>query len=173
LVAVGGRASAGGTEVDVSERLDWYVAEFGLGDELVGRESGMPPRRLVLVPVGRLDARAVKPLEQAWRVPAAERRALHVVTDQAHAEGLACEWAQGSLSLPLSFVEGDAGVAAAVARVVRMELAAGFEEIVVLAGRRVPHGWVGRVRHGTADAIARAVQRIPAVQVGLVNVPTR
>jgi hypothetical protein len=145
------------------------VAEFGLdapGDVRAAAEG-----RLVLVPVGRLDPRALRCLEQAWRITAGERRALHVVTDGAAAQALDDEWVGRDLAVPLHFAEDDGGIAATVARVVAMELATGVDEVVVLLGRRVVPGRLARLAHRrTADAIGRQVMAMPCVQVGMVNV---
>lgn len=131
----------------------------------------MVTRRLVLVAVGVLDQRAVKPLEQAWRIPAVERRALHVVTDDSAANVLAREWMGRDLSLPLHFVEDEGGVGVTIAQAVRIELAGDFDDVVVLAGRLALPRRLHRLLHdGTADRISRALARVPSVQVGVVNV---
>jgi hypothetical protein len=149
--------------------IDWWVAEFGLGDETLDPSS--LPTRLVLVPVGTLDRRAVDPVEQAWRIPATERRALHVVTDEDAACALARTWMRLDLSFPLSFVEQERGVAETIAKVIEVELAGGYEEVVVLVGRLGLRRRLYRLLHDrTSDSIGRRLQTIPAVQVGLMTV---
>lgn len=131
------------------------------------------PKRLVLVPVGTLDLRAVRPVELAWQMAASERRAIHVVTDEDLASELAREWMRRDLTLPLSYVEQGDGVAATIASVVLIELAAGFDEVLVLVGQLGLRRRIHRMLHDrTADAISHTVQGIPAVRVGLVTVAT-
>src|SRR5262249_18493512 len=138
----------------VSSGVDWWISEFGLGDELA--EYDTIGRRLVLVPVGGLDLRAVRPVELAWRIPAQERRAVHVVTDEAAATELATGWMQRDLSFPLYFVENKGGVAETIASLVTLDLCAGFDEVVVLAGRLDIRRRRYRLLHDrTADAIGR------------------
>jgi hypothetical protein len=171
-VAPARRSDPAADDAEALRRFGWYVAEFGLGEDLA-ESTSLSSRRLVLVPVGRLDRRAVKPVEQAWRIPASERRALHVVTDEVAANDLADEWLGRGWSFPLWFVEDDGGIAATIARVILIELAGGFEEVVVLVGRLGLRRPLDRMsHHRTADAIGRRVQRIPAVQVGLLTVAT-
>jgi hypothetical protein len=124
-----------------------------------------------LVAVGVLDQRVLRPLEQAWRIPAVERRALHVVTDDAVANVLAREWMRRDLPYPLQVVEDGGGVGATIAHVVRIELAGGFDEIVVLVGTFAPRRRLHRLLHDrTADRISRALARVPSVRIGVVNV---
>lgn len=169
----GSRREHRGTEGEVgsSAAPDWYAARVILdGSE---DEPWVVPRRLVLVAVGVVDQRAVKAVEQAWRIPAGERRALHVVTDDSVANVLAREWMRRDLSFPLRFVENEGGVGATIAQVVRVELAGDFDDVVVLAGRLVLRRRLHRLLHDrTADRISRALARVPSVQVGVVNVAT-
>jgi hypothetical protein len=149
--------------------IDWWVAEFGLGDESLDPTSS--PNRLVLVPVGEFDRRAVMPVEQAWHIPATERRALHVVTDEDAASELATRWMHNDLSFPLSFVENENGIAETIAKVIEVELAGGYDDVVVLVGRLGLRRRLYRMLHDrTADAIGRRVHPMPAVQVGLMTV---
>jgi len=130
--------------------------------------------RLVLVTVGRWDARARRALDVARAMPARCHRAVHVATEPVHARVLASAWSNAGVDVPLAFVENDGGVAATIARVVEMEIAAGYDEVVVIAGQRVlqsPLEWL--VRDRTARSIERAVEPIPAALTGLVAVPAR
>jgi hypothetical protein len=45
-------------------------------------EAPPPYRRLVVVLVGEFDRRTMEALAYSWHIPAQERRALHVATDQ-------------------------------------------------------------------------------------------
>ena len=130
------------------------------------RSGGDPSGRLVLVPVGQFDLRAVTPLEYAWRIPAEERRALHVATDEQELWALADAWMGSTHSLRLHVVENDTGVASMVGRVVEYELASRFAEVVVLIGRLGIRRRAHRLLHDrSADAIHRVVARIPGVTV--------
>lgn len=130
-------------------------------------------RRLVVVPVGRFDLRATKPLEYCWRVTAAERRSVHVAVDEQDLWELGDAWMGSDAWLPLHAVEDIGGVAATLARVVEFELAGGFDEVVVVAGRLGLTRRRYRLLHDrTADAIARTVGRIPNALVALMTVAT-
>jgi hypothetical protein len=156
-------------EAQSSAAVDWNAAQVLL--DVAEDEPWAAATRLVLVAVGVLDQRAVKPLEQAWRIPAGERRALHVVTDDSAANVLAREWMRRDLSFPLHFVEDEGGVGVTIAQVVRVELAGDFDDVVVLAGRLALRRRIHRVLHDrTADRISRALARVPSVLVGVVNV---
>ena len=83
-------------------------------------------------------------------------------------------WPRDDGPLPLSFVENDGGIPATIARVVHIELAGGFDEVVLIAGRLALHGPLERLRHDhTATRIGRAVSPIPATVTGLVAVTAR
>lgn len=132
----------------------------------------MPPtHRLVLVLVDRLDLRAVRALEEAWRIPAHERRALHVAVDDDNVWSLADAWMSERPALPLHMVENDGGVAASVRRVVEHERDAGFDEIVVLMGRLGVRGRFRRLLHDhSADAIAAALAGLTGVTTAVTTV---
>jgi hypothetical protein len=143
---------------------DW----MGADDFVV--ESRRASERLVLVPVGTWDLRTRRALPRARTIPAREHRALHVVQDIEEARALTKAWA-AELAIPLSFVENDGGIPATIARVVRIEIASGFEEVVVLAARLSFQGTLARLLHDhTAERIGRAVTPIPDVLAGLVAV---
>jgi hypothetical protein len=149
-------------------------ARGGSQDELAFLEALSAPiarRRLVIVPVGRVDLRATKPANYVSRIPAAERRAVHVTLDEARLWELAEAWMSRGTPLPLQIVENAGGVAPTLARVVEFELAAGFDEVLVVVGRmglggRRQHPWHDR----TADDIARVVGANPRALVGLMTV---
>lgn len=130
-------------------------------------------RRLVIVPVGRVDLRALRPANYVARIPAAERRAVHVTVDEARLRELGEAWMSHGTPLPLQIVKNDGGVASTLARVVEVELAGGFDEVLVVVGRlglrsRGQYRWHDR----TADDIARVVGENPRALVGLMTVAT-
>jgi len=128
--------------------------------------------RLVLVLVGAFDTRATVPLAYAWRIPARERRALHVAEDADELWQLGNEWMRHDESVPLFTVENDGGVPATVARVVWFERST-FDEVVVLAGRiRLGRGAHRLLHDRTADRIARALHAIPGVVTAISTVAT-
>jgi hypothetical protein len=151
----------------------WEAAEF----EFAVLDALLAPigsrRRLVLVPVGGWDIRTTRPLDLAWRAVATERRALHVATDEEALWRLGQAWMSSGQSVPLHTVEDDGGVAPTLARVVALELAAGFEEVVLIVGRIALTRRRYRLLHDrTADAIAHAVGAMTNTIVGLMNVAT-
>jgi hypothetical protein len=142
-------------------------------DEFV-HETARADDRLVLVPVGRFDRRAWRALTVARSIPARVHRALHVTDDADTARALTEAWHDNQIELALTFVENEAGIAATIARVVEMEIAAGFDEVLVIAGqyaRLGPADWIGH--DGTAARISRAIRPIPAALTGLVAVEAR
>src|SRR5262245_21846197 len=155
------------TRVDGRDRIpDWVTATDFV------RESSRASERLVLVPVGSLDPRTIRAVELALSIPARDRRGLHVVTDEHSTEQLARSSATRGWRLPLPFVEDEGGIAAAIARVVRFEHAAGFDDVVVVLGRLLVRGRVEQLVHDrTTDSISEALRSIPSTLTGLVEVP--
>jgi hypothetical protein len=151
------------------ERIpDW------MGPDDFVRESERAAERLVLVPVGAWDLRTVRAVERALSIPARERRALHVVANDSATRVLLEAWPRDDAPLPLSFVENDGGIPATIARVVHIELAGGFDEVVLIAGRLALQGPFEWLLHDhTAARIGRAVSPIPATIAGLVAVTAR
>lgn len=147
-----------------------YQTETGLPEWLDGDSAS---RRLVLVTVGRFDLRAMRPLEYSWRLPASDRRALHVATDERGLWALAEVWMAGELSYPLHTVEDGGGVAATIAKVVEYELDSGFDEVVVLVGRVALSRRRYRLLHDrSADEIGRVVATIPGALAAVMTVAT-
>jgi hypothetical protein len=131
-----------------------------------------PGRRVVLVPVRRLDRPAAVAARQAHLVPADERRAVHVAIDGAQAERLGREWTDARpAGLDLQIVDDAGGVAATIADQVDRYLASGTDEVVVLIGQRSPADVLGRLLDGgTAWAISRAVDQMPGAISALLPV---
>jgi hypothetical protein len=125
-----------------------------------------PPewRRLVLVLVGGFDRRTTDALAYSWRIPAHERRALHVATDEREVWALADAWMGSRAPYRLHMVEDDGGVAATVRRVVELERDGGFDEVVVIVGRLgLRRRWHSLLHDRTADAIRRTLEGVDGV----------
>jgi hypothetical protein len=132
-----------------------------------------PARRLVVIPVGELDLRAATALDYAWRVSARERKALHVAVDEDALWRLGRAWMASGIGWPLHTVENDGGVGRTIAKAVEFELASGFEQVVVLAGRVDFRRRAARLLHDrTADRIGSAVARVPGAIGAVMNVRT-
>lgn len=130
-------------------------------------------RRLVLVLVDRFDLRAVHALEYAWQIPAHDRRALHVATDELALEQLASEWMAHRPGAPLHVIEKDSGVAATVRMAVELELGSGYDEVVVVIGRVAFRRRLHRLLHDrTSNAILRALARCPGTFTAVMTVAT-
>jgi len=127
-------------------------------------------RRTVLVAIGGVDRRDVEAIRHALRVPADDRRAVHVGPDD---EGVAAAWcAHFPDGLPLELVAGP-DVAAAVADEARRTLHDGAAEVLVVIGRLAGRGLRRRLLHdGTADAIAAAIAAVPGATAEVVSVAT-
>lgn len=129
-------------------------------------------KRVVLVAVGALDRRAVVAAEQAHRIPAGDRRAVHVATDPRVAEKLALRWPELLPGGPPLDVIADAGgVAATIAAETRLCQVTDADEVVVLIGQLAMAG-VGRVllHDQTATAVCEAVNRVPGARAVLIPV---
>jgi hypothetical protein len=139
-------------------------------------EAGDAPpshRRLVLVLVGELDRRTTEALAYSWRIPAQERRALHVAIDQEQVWRLADAWMGSRAPFRLYMVEDEGGIARTVRRIVEYELDGGFDEVVVLVGRVAFRHWWSRALHDrTADAVLSVLTGLPGVVPTLMTVAT-
>jgi len=132
-----------------------------------------PARRLVVVPVGELDLRAKAALDYAARISARERKAVHVAVDQDGLWRLGQMWMANAVGWPLHTVENDGGVARTMAKTVEFELASGFDQVVVLAGRVGFRRRTALLLHDrTADRIGSAVARLPGALAAVMNVRT-
>lgn len=161
----------GDTVAGIRDESAWITRDPGTTPEAPvpitnWSRRGVGAGRLVLALVDRFDQRAIRPLEYAWRIPASERRALHVARDEEQLWELGAAWMTHELAIPLFMVENDGGVPATIARVVELERVA-FAEVLVLMGRLVVRRRFHRFLHDrSADAIARALTQLPGVQVG-------
>ena len=159
--------------IPIEEVLGPGAAEF-VGPRELHDRGGDWRRRLLIVPVGRFDLRASEAFEYSWCVPAQEHRALHVASDEQALWALGRDWMHRHPGIPLFTVEDiGVGVAETIARVVRLDLASGFDEVVIIVGRIALGRRVHRLLHDrTSESIARALAPIPRVLVGLMTVAT-
>ena len=100
------------------------------------RDGGASGSRIVLVPVGARDRRAVLAARYAALIPAAERRAVHVAVDPCAGEELYLEWIYDPpAALPLDIVPDTGGIAVPVVSMVNECRATGASDVVVLVGQ--------------------------------------
>lgn len=145
----------------------------GLAALGIGAEQALAQWRLVLVLVGEFDLRTTAVLAYSWCIPAQERRAVHVTTDEAQAWRLAEAWMGSRLPYQLFMVEDEGGVPATVRRMVQCELDSAFDEVVVLVGRMGLRSWWGRLLHDrTADAVQTALSGMSGVVPAVMTVAT-
>ena len=129
-------------------------------------------RRIVLVPVARVDRRALAAVEHARRIPADDLLAVHVVDDERAATAVADAWRAAELDVPLEMLYVDRSVAGSVATLVEDVRNCGAQEVVLVLGRQaLRRGWHRLLHDGTADAIAARVAGQPGVIPVVVSVP--
>ncbi len=89
--------------------------------------------------------------------------------DRSAAGILGLEWMNAHVpDLPLDIVDDAGGVALTIAHAARAVLAQGADQVMVITGQLAMSGLRRRLLHdGTAEAIRRAVDRIPGA-VGVV-----
>jgi hypothetical protein len=127
-------------------------------------------RLVVLVLIEHLDRSAARAIQFARALAPNELRAVHVAVHLEEAEVLAEEWRRLGLSrLPLELVDcPDRRITRSVVEVVAQELD-GQTEVSVLVPRLEHKRFWHRLLHDrTADAIARAVSRLPHANVTFV-----
>jgi hypothetical protein len=122
---------------------------------------------MISVPVGRFDRRALLAARTALRVPACERRALHVAAEPDAVEQLERDWIVAQHDeLPLHIVDNAGGIAATVAGEIEKLAADGWRDIVLVLGELRMRGLSRRLLHDrTAASIAAAVRGIDGVTV--------
>ena len=99
-------------------------------------DGGASGSRIVLVPVGARDRRAVLAARYAALIPAAERRAVHVAVDPRVGEELYLEWIYDPpAALPLDIVPDIGGIACSVVSMVNECRETGASDVVVLLGQ--------------------------------------
>jgi hypothetical protein len=146
-----------------------FPAEMDLTAPLVAND-----RRLVCVPVKRLDERAVKVVEYALTIPAGRYCAIHVAGDRAATLPLAVAWMEADPLAPLVVVDDIGGVVASVKAAVEDELAGGAaDEVVVVLSRPAARRRWWRPFDRGAERAERALSALPAVRVVVLGVPVR
>jgi amino acid transporter len=125
-------------------------------------------RHVVLVFVDRLDLAAARAIQYARTLMPDEVRAVHFVIDQDRADELAAAWTRhGMTRFVLDLVDcPDRRITRAAVDTVAHDLAGGETEVSVLLPDRKFRGFWHRILHDqTADAIERAVSRLPHANV--------
>ena len=137
------------------------------------RVSSMEVRRQhsVIVMVGRLDRSTARALQYARTLAPDTLRAVHIATDEVHAEHLMQEWEELGLDrLPLEIVEcPNRRIKRALLEIAVVETADPRVELTVLIPRlEYVHGWHRLLHDRTSDSIARTLADLPHVNVTFV-----
>jgi amino acid transporter len=125
-------------------------------------------RHVALVFVDRLDLAAARAIQYARTLVPDDLRAVHFALDQQRANELAEAWARYGMSrIALDIADcPDRRLPRAAVELVGRDLAAGETEVSVLLPERKYSGFWHRILHDqTADAIERAVSRLPHANV--------
>lgn len=127
-------------------------------------------RRVVWVPVRGLDARALKTVHHALRIPAAKHQAVHVVDCRKSTIPLAIGWMEADLPLPLIVIDRVGGLAPSIRGALESGLAGDVDEVVVLLSQVVRQGRWSRLATSTADRVERELSGLPGVRVLVLGV---
>ena len=125
-------------------------------------------RHIVLVFVDRLDLAAARAIQYARTLMPDELRAVHFALDQQRANELAEAWTHHGMSrIALDLTDcPDRRLPRAAVELVARDLADGQTEVSVLLPDRKYSGFWHRILHDqTADAIERALSRLPHANV--------
>jgi amino acid transporter len=125
-------------------------------------------RHIVLVFVDRLDVAAARAIQYARTLMPDELRAVHFALDQQRADQLVDDWRRHGLQrVALDIVDcSDRRLTRAAVELVARDLSDGDTEVSVLLPERKYAGLWHRILHDqTADAIERAVSRLPHANV--------
>jgi amino acid transporter len=125
-------------------------------------------RHVVLVFVDRLDLASVRAIQYARTLMPDELRAVHFVLDEHEADALAAAWVEYGMSqIELDLVDcADRRITRAAVEATARDLADGQTEVsVLLPERKYPGMWHRILHDQTADAIVRAVSRLPHANV--------
>jgi hypothetical protein len=125
-------------------------------------------RHVLLVFVDRLDLAVARAIQYARTLVPDELRAVHFALDQQRTNELAEGWVRhGMTRIALDIADcPDRRLSRAAVDLVARDLADGETEVSVLLPDRKYHGFWRRILHDqTADAIERAVSRLPHANV--------
>ena len=125
-------------------------------------------RHVVLVFIDRLDLASVRAIQYARTLMPDDLRAVHFVLDEHHAEALTAAWLEyGMTQIELDLVDcADRRITRAAVEATARDLADGQTEVsVLLPERKYPGVWHRILHDQTADAIVRAVSRMPHANV--------
>jgi hypothetical protein len=128
-----------------------------------GPTIGRKGQRAVIVAVGSPDRRTMAALECASWIDADVRRAVHVATDSDDVDALGTWWMDVQpFGFALEMVDDGGDIASSVAASAHEQVAAGFEEVVVVVGSLCMHGVSRRrlLHDRTAEAISAAVAEV-------------
>jgi amino acid transporter len=147
-----------------------YTAEANVLEKDVPQAATAPilRRHVVLVFVDRLDVASARAIQYARTLTPDELRAVHFVTDDVKAEELRFAWERLGLNrVALELVDcPDRRLTRAAVETVAGELADGETEVTVLLPDRKYSGLWHRILHDqTAEAITRAISRLPHANV--------
>jgi hypothetical protein len=137
------------------------------------RVSSMEVRRRhsVIVMVGRLDRSTARALQYARSLAPDSLRAVHIATDELHADELLHDWTELGLDrLPLEVVEcPNRRINRALLEMATLETADRNVELTVLIPRlEHAHRWHRLLHDRTSDSIARTLADLPHVNVTFV-----
>jgi len=125
-------------------------------------------RHVVLVFIDQLDLASVRAIQYARTLMSDDLRAVHFVLDEHHAEALTAAWLEyGMTQIELDLVDcADRRITRAAVEATARDLADGQTEVsVLLPERKYPGVWHRILHDQTADAIVRAVSRMPHANV--------
>ena len=125
-------------------------------------------RHVVLVFVDRIDLASVRAIQYARTLMPDELRAVHFVLDEHEADALTAAWIElGMAQIELDLVDcADRRITRAAVEATARDLADGQTEVsVLLPERKYPGVWHRILHDQTADAIVRAVSRMPHANV--------
>jgi amino acid transporter len=145
-----------------------YRRESDVLDNLDGSDIHAPaadtPQRAVIVFVDRYDLATIAALRYAQSLRPASLRAVHLTTDQAHADKLAQRWLSAGARLPLELIDcPDRRLTHTAADLVTEQTEGGVRHVTAVLPRRSYPALTGRLLHDrTADKMAHAISRIPS-----------
>src|SRR5262249_44143506 len=125
-------------------------------------------RLVVMAFIDTLDLATLRAMQFCLALPPDELRAVHVVSDQHHADGLAESWrSHGMANLTLECIDcPDRRITRAAVETVAHELGSGDAEVCVLLPERKYYGVWHRILHDqTAEGLSREISKLPHANV--------